>query len=64
MSEGKLMRTIQRILPEHDRLRKCRPTSRWYNELGRYYVVDDRNTLVAWGIEDLEELHDELTTRE
>ena len=55
------MRKAQSKLPNNERLHKCRRKSRWYHELGRYYIVDDRNTLVAWEIEDLEELHDELT---
>jgi hypothetical protein len=47
----------RRQLTSNERLRVCPRSSRWYSTLGRYYIVDERDTLVAWGIEDIDDLY-------
>jgi hypothetical protein len=52
MTEGALIRRINRRLPEYHKLHKARP--REQHDLGSYYVVDHyRNSIVAHHIDDL-----------
>lgn len=41
---------------------KYRPTSRWYQQYGPYALADATNTLVAYGIADLDKLARELAS--
>lgn len=51
LSERALVARINRRLNrEGQTLRLCREDSRWFLELGRYYIVDDRNNITAQGV--------------
>lgn len=41
------LRLARALAHEDQFLRACRVGSRWYAELGRYYVVDGRNNITA-----------------
>lgn len=49
VSEAAIIRRINRKLAhETQSLHRCRPGSRWWSDLGDYYIVDDaRNAIVA-----------------
>ena len=54
MNKNKLLRRINRRL--HGVIvRVCRYDSRWFHELGRYYLVSDDNVIVEKDV-DLEDL--------
>jgi len=62
VSERALFQRIQRALQAEGRgevLKQCRPTSRWFNDLGRYYGVDSNNR-ISFAHKDLEELAKEM----
>ena len=61
VSQRGLIERIKRAL-RHDglRLRTCRENSRSFNDLGRFYVVNDRNHLVESHL-DLEEVARDLS---
>lgn len=61
VSERRRIEHARRKLTDGEKLRVCRQDSRWRSDLGRYYIVDHHNMLVAWGIEDIDDLHHELT---
>jgi hypothetical protein len=48
--EKKLVQQINRRL-DGERLKLCRYDSRSFNELGRYYVIDNYNCLVSKDID-------------
>ena len=54
MKNSKLLRRINRQLSEMV-VRVCRYDSRWFHELGRYYLVSYDNVIVQKDV-DLEEL--------
>ncbi|MCP3382846.1 hypothetical protein NLM31_20990 [Bradyrhizobium sp. CCGUVB4N] len=42
-----ISRINRRLRPDLLRLRACRPNSRWWSDLGDYFIVDlDRNAIV------------------
>jgi agmatine/peptidylarginine deiminase len=52
VSERALFSRIARKLAhEGSTLHKCRYDSRWFNDLGPYYVVDERNSVQERGFE-------------
>lgn len=62
ISERALFARINRVLAkENQQLHACRDDSRFFNDLGRYYITDVRlNTMIASGINDLNNLAKEL----
>jgi hypothetical protein len=54
MNENRLLRRINRRLHGFI-VRVCRYDSRWFHELGRYYLVSDDNVIVEKDV-DLEDL--------
>ena len=54
MNKNKLLRRINRRLHGFI-VRVCRYDSRWFHELGRYYLVSDDNVIVEKDV-DLEDL--------
>lgn len=47
-----IQRINRKLRPEWRRLRACRHNSRWWNDLGDYYIVDlDRNAIVRSHVE-------------
>lgn len=61
MNEENLVQKIQRRLAPHERLRKMRLGSGWV-EYGPYYIEDCySSTMVAWGIDDLNWLLQQLS---
>ena len=58
MKNSKLLRRINRKLSDMV-VRVCRYDSRWFHELGRYYLVSYDNVIVQKDV-DLEELAAEL----
>jgi hypothetical protein len=60
LHERRTIGRIHRQLSSSERLRVCPRNSRWYSTLGRYYVVDERNTLLVWGIEDINDLQEQM----
>ncbi len=60
VSTRAVIQRISRKLGEFKKLKKCRADSRWYSDLGAYYIVDeDHNTIVRSHV-DLETLAREL----
>ena len=52
---------VKRALAKEDELlKKCREDSRWYSDLGRYYIIDIRFSAIVRKNEDLEDLAREL----
>lgn len=45
-----------------ERLRVCRESSKWFNDLGRYYMINDRNVICAAHI-DLEQWNKQLAVK-
>jgi hypothetical protein len=55
ITETALMARINRRLAHGaERLRKCRPNSRHYSDLGDYYLLDGHNNITGPHIESLE----------
>jgi hypothetical protein len=61
VTERALMARINRKLSHDDEvLKKCRPDSQWYHDLGDYYGVDLRRNAVVYQHRGLEEFGREL----
>jgi hypothetical protein len=55
VSERAVFLRVQRKLKANgEMIKKCRPTSKWYNDLGEYYIIDERNFIARKNV-DLEE---------
>jgi hypothetical protein len=60
VSEAAIVQRIRRRMAQtSERLSSCRPGTRWHNDLGDWYAVDDHNNVTARHI-DLEEFAKEL----
>jgi hypothetical protein len=60
VSQTALVQRIRRRMAEtSERLSSCRPGTRWHNDLGDWYAVDDHNNITARHI-DLEAFAKEL----
>jgi hypothetical protein len=55
--EARVKRALEK---DQQSLRKCRPDSRGYTELGDYYIIDHTNNTIAAQHVDLEDLAREL----
>lgn len=54
VTEHNLHRRIDRQLAKHgERLRRVSPRSKWHDDLGPYYIENDTDWVVAYGITDL-----------
>jgi len=62
ISERALIQRINRYLEKEEGqfLRTCRENSRWYQELGRYYIVDIQSNFIDCTDQDLEKLGRDL----
>jgi len=61
VSERALLGRINRRLAKDEEvLKKCRPDSRWYHDLGAYYGVGVRTNSICYQHIDLEEFGREL----
>jgi len=57
VTEGALIHRINRILAKENKaIHRCRFSSRWYRDLGRYYRVDLWNNQLEWGVDSADEL--------
>lgn len=60
VSARAIMARIQRKLnKDGEVLKKCSQRSQWYHSLGDYYLINDRDFIIAHGI-DLEKLAEEM----
>ena len=59
VSERALIARINRKLPEHEKLKKLRG-SRWENDLGQYYIIDQNMNAILHKHINVEELAREL----
>lgn len=68
LTERALVARINRTLAKQEQgLRRCRENSRWFHDLGRYYVVDQATLSLCMKDVEIEDLGRELgvlTSRE